>query len=94
MGGVFSALFLLDVLPATWKPSSAGVLSADLGAVPFAGGRPDAAGFLFFFDFFFLLVPEEELGPSPSSKAKLLANEAIWEDVELYAVTIEIAFDQ
>lgn len=89
-GVVFSALFLFDVLPATLKPSSAGVWSADLGAaVPFAGGKADAAGFLFFFDFFFLLGAEEELGPSPSSKAKLLANVAIWtKDFELYAVTL------
>lgn len=90
-GVVFSALFRFDVLPATLKPSS--VLSADLGAAaePFAGGRADAGGFLFFFDFFFLLVPEEELGPSPSSKAKLLANVAISQDLEIYSVVYRTA---
>lgn len=78
--GAFPALFLLDILPATLKPSSAGV-SSDLGAAVAEslwpeGGKADPGGFLFFFDFFFL-TPEDVLGASPSSKAKLLANEAI-----------------
>ena len=79
--GAFPALFLLEILPATLKPSSAGV-SSDLGAAVAEslwpeGGKADAGGFLFFFDFFFLLTAEAVLGASPSSKAKLFANEAI-----------------
>lgn len=75
-------LFFLDILPATWKPSSEGVWFADLGVAVAAslgpdGGKADTGGFLLFFDLFFLLVPEEVLGASPSSNAKLLANEAI-----------------
>ena len=93
--GAFPALFLLDILPATLKPSSAGV-SSDLGAAAAEslwpdGGKADAGGFLFFFDFFFLLTPAEVLGASPSSKAKLLANEAIRRPIRLkgsYAVTL------
>ena len=96
--GAFPALFLLDILPATLKPSSAGV-SSDLGAAGADslwpdGGKADAGGFLFFFDFFFLLTPADPadvLGASPSSKAKLLANEAIRRPIRprgLYAVSL------
>ena len=83
--GAFPVLFLLDSLPATWNPSSAGASSADLDGVAESlgsdGGKADAGGFLFFFDFFFLLTPEDVLRASPSSNAKLLANEVIRNDL-------------